>query len=61
MGLCFFILGGSNGYRFNYSQLEQGLAALVLVVLAAHLADKLLDRPAACAPVGFSHRIKSAH
>jgi hypothetical protein len=38
---------GSDGDRRDYSQLEQGLAALVLVILAAHLAGELLDRPAA--------------
>src|SRR5580658_10017641 len=38
----------SDGHRRDYSQLEQGLAALVLVVLAADLAGELLDRPAAC-------------
>src|ERR1700685_89991 len=38
----------SNGYRCNYSQLEQGLAALVLVVLLTYLAGELLDRPATC-------------
>jgi len=43
---------GSDGHRRDYSQLEQGLAALVLVVLAAHLAGELLDRPAACQSPG---------
>ena len=38
---------GSDGHRRDYPQLEQGLAALVLVVLAADLAGELLDRPAA--------------
>ena len=38
---------GSDGDRRDYSQLEQGLAALVLLILAAQLAGELLDRPAA--------------
>ena len=52
---------GSDGHRRDYSQLEQGLAALVLVVVAAHLAGELLDRAATgqavgliCAPPEFS-------
>lgn len=36
---------GSHGHRCDYFQLEQGLAALVLVVLPAHLAGELLDWP----------------
>jgi hypothetical protein len=38
---------GTDGHRRDYSQLEQGLAALVLVVLAAHLAVELPDWAAA--------------
>jgi len=37
----------SDGHRRDHSQLEQRLAALVLVVVAADLAGELLDRPAA--------------
>src|SRR5208337_2441115 len=51
---------GSDGNRRGYPQLEQGLATLVLVVLAAHLAGELLDRPAACrAPGEFALRLSS--
>ena len=35
----------SHGHRRNHPQLEQALAPLVLDILAAHLASKLLDRP----------------
>jgi hypothetical protein len=38
---------GSDGHGGDDSQLGQGLAALVLVVVAAELAGKLLDWPAA--------------
>ena len=38
----------SDGHRCHHSQLEQGLATLVLAVVAAHLAGELLDRPDAC-------------
>ena len=37
---------GSHGYCRDHSELEQGMASLVLVILAAHLAGELLDRPA---------------
>ena len=50
--LWFFRPWGSDGHRRDYSQLEQGLAALVLVVVAAHLAGELLDRAAACQASG---------
>jgi hypothetical protein len=50
--LWFFILGEAMGIATDHSQLGQGLAALVLVVLAAHLAGELLDRPAACRAPG---------
>ena len=43
---------GSDGHRRDNSQLEQGLASLVLVVVAAHLAGELLDRVAACQASG---------
>jgi hypothetical protein len=46
--LWFFIIGRSDGHRRHNSQLEQGLAALVLALVVAHMATKLLDRPAAC-------------
>jgi hypothetical protein len=36
---------GTDGPRRNHPQLEQELASLVLAILAAHLAHKLLDRP----------------
>jgi len=48
----------SNGHRRDHSQLEQRLAALVLVVVAADLAGELLDRPAAGrTPGGFALRL----
>ncbi len=37
--------GRTNGNRRNHPQLEQRLASLVLAVLAAYLANQLLDRP----------------
>src|SRR5580704_5198986 len=43
---------GSDGHRRDHSQLEQGLAALVLVVVDAHLAGELLDRVGACQASG---------
>src|SRR5277367_2332092 len=49
---------GSDGHRCHNSQLEQGLAALVLVVLVAHLAGQLLDWSARWAP-GLTLRLSS--
>ena len=55
--LVFYYRGG-DGHRRDNSQLEQRLAALVLVVLAADLAGELLDRLAACrTPRGFRARL----
>jgi hypothetical protein len=45
---------GSDGSRRDRSQLEQGLASLVLVVLVAILAGQLLDWFAACRVPGWS-------
>src|SRR5204863_9907072 len=45
----------SDGHRRDYSQLEQGLASLVLVILAAHLAHQLLPGSVACPPAGSPH------
>ena len=42
--------GRSDGHRRGDTQLEQGLAALVLAVVAADLAGELLDRAATGAP-----------
>jgi len=49
LAACVLVLHcrGNDGHRRDHSQLEQGLASLVLVVLAAHLAGELLDRPIA--------------
>ena len=47
-----------DGHRRYDSQLEQGLAALVLVIVAPHLAGELLDWLAAWrTPGGFSTRL----
>ena len=48
----------SDGHRLGHSQLGQGMAALVLAVVAAHMAAKLLDRPADWGPAGgFGDRL----
>ncbi len=56
--LWFLILGEAMGIALTIPNWSTGLAALVLVILAAHLAGELLDWPAACgAPDGFCRRL----